>query len=206
VFVYTTIVNIIERPEGIKIASFFIGAIILTSLISRVARTTELRVESITLDDAALQMIEETGTRPIRLVANRRDKGDVAEYQRKEKEVREDNHIPADDRILFLEVEVCDASKFADELIVSGRQVDQHRILNVQASAVPNAIAALLLHIRDRAGVIPHVYFGWTEGNPIMYLIRYIAFGEGDTAPVTREVLRKAEHDPDRRPAVHVGG
>src|SRR6185295_8240388 len=31
VFVYTTIANVIEKPDGIKIAAFFIAAIILTS-------------------------------------------------------------------------------------------------------------------------------------------------------------------------------
>jgi hypothetical protein len=24
--------------------------------------------------------------------------------------------------------------------------------------------------------------FGWSEGNPVSYLLKYIAFGEGDTA------------------------
>lgn len=36
VFIYTTITNVFERPDGVKIASFFIVAIILTSLVSRV--------------------------------------------------------------------------------------------------------------------------------------------------------------------------
>jgi hypothetical protein len=58
---------------------------------------------------------------------------------------------------------------------------------------------------RDETGKIPHAYFGWTEGNPIAYLLKFLAFGEGDTAPVTREVLRQAEPNPMRRPRIHVG-
>jgi hypothetical protein len=205
-FVYTTIVNIIERPEGIRIAGFFIGAIILTSLVSRVWRSTELRVERIEIDETARRFIAEESHQTIRLIANRLNEGDVREYALKEQEVRDDNHIPFTDSILFLEILVSDASEFANIIRVKGVDVCGYRILRAESAAVPNAIAALLLHIRDETGKIPHAYFGWAEGNPIRYLLRFILFGEGDIAVVTREVLRKAEKNPKRRPAVHVGG
>ncbi|MBE8967362.1 amino acid transporter [Nostocales cyanobacterium LEGE 12452] len=205
-FVYTTIVNIIERPEGIRIAGFFIGAIIFTSLVSRVWRSTELRAERIEVDELASQFLAEDSQGTIRLIANRLNAGDVLEYFMKEKEVREDNHIPANNPILFLEIHVSDASEFADVIKVKGVQVGDYRILRAESAAVPNAIAALLLYIRDQTGKIPHAYFGWAEGNPIQYLLRFILFGEGDIAVVTREVLRRAEKNPDMRPAIHVGG
>jgi hypothetical protein len=206
VFAYTTVVNVIERPEGIKIASFFIGTIVFTSLISRVLRTTELRVEKVELDEKAQSFIDEISRGEIRIVANRCDLGDLDEYRWKENEKRADNHIPASDPILFFEVNPGDASEFSGILKVYGINVDGYRVLRTESPAVPNAIAAFMLYLRDRTGKIPHVYFGWSEGNPLMYMLRYIAFGEGDTAPVTHEVLRQAEDDPERRPAVHVGG
>jgi hypothetical protein len=83
--------------------------------------------------------------------------------------------------------------------------VGRHQVLSTRSPAIPNAIAAILLDLRDRTGVAPHAYFGWTEGNPITYLLRFLAFGEGDTAPVAREVLRKAERTPELRPKIHVG-
>ncbi len=209
VFVYALVANEVQRPDGLMISLFFIGAIILTSLISRIYRTTELRAESIEMDETAQRFIAEAAAREgeMHIVAHRPGPGDgPQEYARKEKEQREDNHIPAGDPVLFLEVDVEDPSEFADVLKVQGVEVVGHRVLRARSPVVPNAIAAFLLHVRDTTGKRPHCYFGWTEGNPILYLLRYLLFGEGDTAPVAREVLREAEPDPTRRPAIHVGG
>ncbi|MEO7674974.1 MAG: amino acid transporter, partial [Pyrinomonadaceae bacterium] len=207
VFAYTTFANIIERPDGIKIASFFIFAIIASSFISRVMRSTEVRIDKIELDDMAQSFIDElTSEGEIRIVTNRRETGDMAEYRFKEHEKRIDNHIPSTDPIVFYEIETGDASEFKGRLRIRGYDVDGYRVLRTEAPAVPNAIAAFLLYLREKTGKIPHVYFGWSEGNPLVYLARYIVFGEGDTAPVTREILRQAEPDPETRPNVHVGG
>jgi hypothetical protein len=206
IFVYTTVLNIWTTPEGLKIAGLFILGIIALSFSSRAMRSTELRVDGVELNDLARQFIEEAKQGTIRIIANRQDRGDVDEYRLKEKEERWNNHIPVNDPIIFFEVRPSDASDFAGMLKVRGVQVGNYKILRTKSPAVPNAIAAFLLHVRNETQQIPHVYFGWTEGNPLTYVLKFIFFGEGDTAPVTHEILRQAEPDRSRRPAVHVGG
>lgn len=209
-FLYTTVVNVAERPDGVKIAAFFIGAIVLTSFLSRIWRTTELRVGEITVDEKAQSFLEEaldTHDRDgvVRIIANEPDRCNAAEYARKHREAMEDHLIPASALVLFLEIHIRDASEFTADLSITGAKVGSHRVLRGHSAAVPNAIAAFLLHLRDETGKIPHAYFNWSEGNPLLYLIRYVLSGQGDVAPVTREILRQAEHDPERRPAIHAG-
>jgi hypothetical protein len=206
IFIYTTIVNMVAQPGGIKIASLFILGIVVASFLSRALRSTEIRIDDIEFDEQAQKFVDEMIQGEIRIVTNRREVGDVAEYRFKEHEKRVDNHIPSGDPIVFYEIDLGDASEFKGKLKIRGLDVEGYKILRTEAPAVPNAIAGLLMYLRDKTGKIPHVYFGWSEGNPIAYLIRYIIFGEGDTAPVTREILRQAEEDPERRPNVHVGG
>ena len=205
IFGYTTAVNVVARPEGLKIASFFIVSIIVTSMVSRVLRSTELRVHGVDADPLALRFIRDASVAPVRIIANRPDTGAPEEYEHKLREARDSHHLPPDEPVLFVEVRPSDASEFSEVLKVTGVDVAGHRVLRCISPAVPNAIAALLLHIRDQTGKIPHAYFGWTEGNPVAYLLKFLALGEGDTAPVTREVLRQAEPSPLRRPRIHVG-
>ncbi|HLH25034.1 MAG TPA: amino acid transporter [Chloroflexota bacterium] len=206
VFAYTTVVNVIERPDGVKIAAFFITAIVLVSFVSRLWRTTELRVTGVELDATARRFIEDEARRGvIRIIAHDPHVRTPQEYALKEREQRNASCIPAGEPVLFLEVRVRDPSEFAPVLHVSGEQVGPYRVLRADSASVPNAIAALLLFIRDQTGKLPSVYFAWSEGPPLQLLARFLLFGEGDIPPVTHEVLRQAEPDPARRPAVHVG-
>ncbi len=221
IFIYTTIANIYEQPDGLKIASWFIVSIVVASMISRVMRSTEIRIHGVDYDDLAERFVHDaavegrmassrrnlpTTVRPeLRIIANRPDSGLKEEYDRKLLEAQHEHHLREDDPVLFLEVRPGDASDFSNQLSVTGVDIDGHRVLRTSSPAIPNAIAGLLLDLRDRTGCLPHAYFGWTEGNPILYLLKFLAFGEGDTAPVCREVLRQAEHAPEKRPRVHVG-
>ncbi|GAA4051784.1 amino acid transporter [Nonomuraea soli] len=204
IFAYATVANIIERPDGLVIALLFVLAIVVISLVSRATRSTELRVTRISLDETARRFINEAGE--IYLVANEPHSRDAKEYVDKAREAWELHRLRTKEGLLFLEVTVPDASEFAGELRVTGEERHGFRILTMQSTTVANAVAALLLHLRDLTGKTPHVYFHWAaEGNPIGALLRYLVFGGGDIPPLTREVLRQAEPDPARRPVVHVG-
>ncbi|WP_328506568.1 amino acid transporter [Streptomyces sp. NBC_00391] len=206
VFLYTTILNVIERPDGVKIGACFIAGIILVSLLSRLARAFELRVTSVELDDMAERFVRDMSHRRIRFIANEPDNRDKAEYRDKIEQIRQDNDMPEQEDFVFVEVTVTDPSEFEAGLTVRGEVLhDRYRVLTLESSSVPNSLAALLLHCRDATGRTPHIYFEWTEGNPFANFLRFFLFGQGEVAPVTREVLREAEPDRARRPRVHTG-
>ncbi|WP_327725044.1 amino acid transporter [Streptomyces europaeiscabiei] len=206
VFLYTTILNVIERPDGVKIGACFIAGIMLVSFLSRLARAFELRVTSVELDDMAERFVRDMSHRRIRFIANEPDQRDKAEYRDKIEQIRQDNDMPEQEDFVFVEVTVTDPSEFEAGLTVRGEVLhDRYRVLTLESSSVPNSLAALLLHVRDTTGRTPHIYFEWTEGNPFANFLRFLLFGQGEVAPVTREVLREAEPDRARRPRVHTG-
>lgn len=207
VFVYASIAVTHERPDGIVISLFFIGAILITSFLSRAMRSTELRIGDVQLDEKAQSFIESSCKRNMGIVRILAHRPGGHDYKIKEQEARTTHSIQNEEGdFIFFEVTLTDVSEFMDEhLDIKGVKKGPYRVLRCASPSAPNAIAALLLHIRDTTGKMPHAYFEWTEGNPLFYVMKYIILGEGETAPLTREILRIAESDPEKRPKVHVG-
>ena len=206
IFVYTSFANMAERPEGAQIALFFISTILAASVLSRAIRSTELRVEQVKMDSKALEFIDDALKHhwgEVRLLPHRVG---MKDYRIKEQQSRRIHSIQAGEgNFIFLEVELSDASEFSEELLlVTGHIINGYKVLRCSNPAVPNAIAAILLDIRERTKSPPHAYFSWTEGHPIAYTIKYIFLGEGETAMLTREIIRSVEPSEKMRPLVHV--
>src|SRR5215204_2002443 len=206
ILLYALVENVLEAPDGLAISMIFIAGILAVSLTSRLTRALELRVDDVQLDAKAQLFIRDCARRTIRLVANEPDERDRAEYADKRRQVVSDHDLTEDQDFIFVEITVADPSEFASLLDVHGVVMHQkYRVLTFESATVPNAFAALLLHIRDITNRQPHLYLEWTEGNPAANLLRFLFFGVGEVAPVTREVLRRAEPDRSRRPHVHAG-
>ncbi len=208
IFLYACIAIMISRPDGLAISLMFIVAVFASSLLSRAIRSTELRVEEVIFDEKAWSFISKACNRrwgEVRLLAHRRDSSN--NYDEKEQAARRDHSIQIKEGdFIFLEMIPTNVSEFSKETLrIEGLEEDGHQILRCSTHCVPNAIAATLLHIRNETDRVPHVYLNWTEGHPLSYALKYILFGEGETAPLTREILRSQESDPEKRPKVHVG-
>jgi hypothetical protein len=206
VFIYTTIQNILERPDGVRIASVFIAAIVLVSIFSRIRRSFELRARTVHFDERAHAFLaEESGEFDIiSLVAHEPHGGGEEEYRAKARDERKFNHIPSNSSVIFLEIDVKDSSEFLEDMNVIGENKFGFRVLRVNSSSIPNALAAVALAIRDEYGIIPDIYFEWNDGNPISNMLKFLSTGGGEIAVTTREVLRQAEPSSKRRPRIHV--
>ncbi|MBP2384610.1 hypothetical protein JOF47_000121 [Paeniglutamicibacter kerguelensis] len=206
IFLYTTGANVVERPDGIRIAALFILGIIAVSLFSRFRRSTELRTTSVTLDEDALAIVKAAAEdNMVRIIAHEPVRLSAARYRHKLAHAQMASHLPEGAPVIFIEIKIADFSDFSQDLMVEGVTRHGYKILQASAPSVPTAIAATCIAIRDQTGIMPHIYFRWTEGDPVRNLLRFIFLGQGEIAPLTREVLREAEPYVSKRPWVHVG-
>lgn len=223
-FTYTTVVNIIERPDGLKVASFFIATVMVTSLLSRWLRSMELRHKTVYIDGHCKTVIEQAidgdlarqGSRhseegeveiapQLRLLAHRPG-GNV---EQKLKDMQTLHGINPKD-VILLEVTVTEPSEFASKCLhVTCVEDDAgHRIFRCESAAAPNAIAHILLTIQElyhHQNVRCHAYFGWSEKRPWVAALEFLLFGQGEIATFAREILRREEPDVNKRPRIHVG-
>lgn len=204
VFVYTTGAIIIEKPEGLKIASCFIAAILVSSLISRVWRVKELRFQGFRFKDVTSRFLWESlkdAEFPV-LVPHRPGQRGLAE---KEQIIRKDHRLTPDVPIVFVEVDLGDTSDFYQEPLLEVAQEEGRILMKVsRAASVSHVLTAIALEL-SKVGKPPEIHFGWSDEGTLAAAFGFLLFGQGNVPQKVRELIQKAESNPERRPRVIVG-
>jgi hypothetical protein len=202
-FFYITVQNIREQPSGLLIAVCFIVGIVITSVVSRVLRSTELRFSHVTIDRSAGQVLSALArTGPVRLITHDPLRGtDQADYEAEVAEARRRHEIAEDDPFVLLEVRADDPSVFADELVVTGHTVGPYALLRCDGPAVANAIAAFAIAVHAQYGSLVHLYMRWTPIDSIVDAvgegIEFLLWGGGDMARLVELEVRREALDED---------
>jgi len=205
VFVYTTIANMLERPDGIIIASIFIGCVMVISFTSRFLRSDELRLKEFRFADDADRMLWTDilleGAFRV-LVPHRPGSRSLAD---KEAEIRRKHRIPDTVPIVFLEVHYGDVSEFQNSPVISARQEGTRFVIVARdVVSVSHTIAQVAMEM-TKGGAPLDIVFGWSKGGSLKLALDYVLFGQGDIPNRVVDLLDKAIPDPERRPTVIVG-
>ena len=205
VFIYTTIANMIERPDGIIIASIFIGCVLAISIFSRFWRAEEMRLKEFRFADDAARMLWTDicldGTFQV-LVPHRPGQRSLAE---KEAEIRRKHRIPQGVPIVFLEVHYGDTSDFENAPIIGVRQEGDFFVITAHdCVSVSHTIAQLAMEMTKNGSPLD-IVFGWSKGNRLKLALDFLLFGRGDVPNRVGDLLDDAIADPDKRPTVNVG-
>lgn len=203
-FAVATAVVIWSQPAGLRIASLFILTIVLTSMVSRALRSTELRFNGFEyVDDSSRFLWDSLRTMdfPV-LVPHRPGQMSLAE---KEAAVREYHRLPTDVPVVFVEVTLGDPSGFECLPQLEVLQEDGRFTIRVErCTSIPHVLAAVALEM-SKASIPPEIHFGWSEEQPLTANLHFVLFGHGNVPWMVHYLLGRSEKDATRRPRVIIG-
>jgi hypothetical protein len=206
VFVYTTVVNEVEKGfRGLLISTFFILTILVTSFVSRYRRSRELRFAGFKVPDPETQLMWDT-IRHLELTVLVPHRPGRRSLANKEGQIRREHRIPRDLTIVFVEVELDDASDFMHEPEMRVAQEEGRFVIKITgAASIAHTLAALALEMA-KVGRPPEIHFGWTDDSPVSGTLGFLLFGEGNVPWLVRDLIRRAEPDETRRPLIIIAG
>ena len=185
IFAYTLVDNVIERPEGVIIATVFILTTLIIGSISRLARSTELRVTDLSFQDgeSAEKWPGIVGKR-VHLVPMRTDSPSA----RKKKLADIRKYYSVKGPIAFIHVHLLDnRSDFLSNLRLNVRSEDENFVIDVHgAGAIANTIA----YVSESIDPIS-IFLGLTRLNLMAQALRYVLWGEGETGLMVYTILLK---------------
>jgi hypothetical protein len=203
-FAAATSIAVWSQPAGLRIASLFVLAILLTSMVSRALRSTELRFHGFEYcDDNSRFLWESLRTMdfPV-LVPHREGQMSLAD---KEAAIREYHRLMPDVPVVFVEVTLGDPSGFANLPLLEVIEEEGRFVIRIErCNSIAHVLAAVALEM-SKASIPPEIHFGWSAERPLTANLHFVLFGHGNIPWLVYYLLGRAEPDVKRRPRVIIG-
>jgi hypothetical protein len=184
VFAYTLVDNVLERPDGVIVASFFIFIIIVLSAMSRVLRATEFRVRDLHFIDAnSLDLWHSIIGKKVHLAPLKTYT--MRAVAQKSEEIRQ--YYQVKEPVAFIHVYLLNnRSDFFAPLRIRVKELDEGYLIEVYgAIAIANSIA----YISELIDPIS-IFLGLTRQSLMMQSLRFLLWGEGETGLMVYKILR----------------
>ena len=183
VFVYTTIDNIFERPDGVIISSIFVFVILAFSAISRYQRAQELRVQDMEfVDESSARLWSTIAAKKVCLVPT--SFSGEGYRMRKAEEINRNYRVT--EPLAFVHTHLIDnRSEFVSRLRVSVTKERDHYVIEVWgAVAIANTIA-FIAELLDPVSI----FVVLSGQNLMQQSLRYLFWGEGEVGMLVYAIL-----------------
>ena len=203
-FAAAALVAMVRSPISMLIALCFVGTTLVTSIVSRGLRSTELRFEGFDFADAESQQAWD-GLRMLEFPVLVPHRPGFLEVGAKERQIRARHRLGPETPLVFLEAQLGDASDFYQRPQVRVLREEGRFLVRIsRCVSIPHVLAAAALEL-SRDTRPPELHFGWSNESPVTANLSFLLFGTGNIPWMVHHLLRKAEPRPERRPPVIVG-
>jgi len=183
IFAYTLGANIVERPDGMIVATIFIILLLAASAISRYTRSTEMRVSTVSfVDEKSAELWDTIVGKKVNLIPHHiptsESRSLIADKLRR--------HFNIEGPLAFIHINLLDnRSEFLAHLRVQVRHETDHYVIQVGgAVAVANSIA-YLSELLDPVSIV----LGLTHSNLMRQSLAYLIWGEGEIGLMFYSIL-----------------
>jgi hypothetical protein len=204
-FLVMTGLTVLINGSGLTIAMAFVAAILVSSLISRWLRSTELRFEGFDFADGASERRWNDLCRsgPKVLVPHRPGRATLAD---RNLALRLDYRLDPATPVIFIVATLGDPSNFYHKPLM---QIDREGELEVirvsRCVSIAHVLAAICLEMCRAGGCPPEVIFGWSHEPPLAANLNFLLLGEGNIPWMVKELVHRATPQHAPQPRIRIG-
>ncbi|HYI97283.1 MAG TPA: hypothetical protein VEX68_27340 [Bryobacteraceae bacterium] len=183
VFAFTVVENIIDRPDGLIIASIFIIATVVVSGISRYVRATELRVSELGFcDEESRELWVAIINKKVHLIPIRTDSPSARANKKREIQT----HYKVSGPLAFVHAALVDnRSEFLAPLQIDLKREGDDYVLRVSGAI---AIANTIAYVSELIDPIA-IFLGLTRRDMVAQQLKFLLLGEGETGMLVYQIL-----------------